>query len=76
MKDLDYYSGLPYRAVAEPVLDEHGERLWRARLEEIPSLQGFGETEDEAVADLRERFIEYIGWRLDMGLDIPEPDIP
>jgi hypothetical protein len=75
MKDLDYYSGLPYRAIAAPATDEQGDRYWRAWLEEIPGMQGAGDSEDDALVDLRERFIEYIRWRIDMGLDIPEPDV-
>lgn len=75
MKDLEYYSGLPYRAVAAVLADEQGDRHWQACLEEIPGLRGVGDSEDDAVADLRERFIEYVRWRIGMGLDIPEPDV-
>lgn len=73
MKDLEYYSALPYRAGATPVVDERGDRHWRAWIEEIPGLEGIGESEEEALADLRERFVDYVCLRIDLGLDIPEP---
>ena len=73
MKDLGYYQALPYRAVVTEVADQEGDRLWRAALAEIPAVTGAGETEDEALEDLRDRFEEYVRWRLDHGLDIPEP---
>jgi predicted RNase H-like HicB family nuclease len=73
MKDLDYYRGLPYTAVAAEVADEEGDRIWRAALVEIPTVVGLGTTGEEALEDMRDRFEDYARWCLDHGLDIPEP---
>ncbi len=73
MKDLDYYESLPYHAVWEHVATPGGDWYWRVHLQEIPAVSGMGATEDEALGDLRERFEEYVRFRLDLGLDIPEP---
>ncbi len=73
MKDLDYYESLPYHAVWEHVATAGGEWYWQVHLQEIPAVSGMGATEDEALGDLRDRFEEYVRFRLDEGLDIPEP---
>jgi predicted RNase H-like HicB family nuclease len=73
VKDLDYYSRLPYTLTVSEVVEADGERRWQARLAEIPTLSGHGQSEDEALADLRQNFADYVRWRLDMSLDIAEP---
>ena len=73
VKDFDYYAGLPYHAVWEYVGTPDGDWYWQVRLREIPAVVGMGSGEDEALAELRERFGEYVRFRIDEGLDIPEP---
>jgi predicted RNase H-like HicB family nuclease len=73
MKDLDYYEGLPYQAVWEHAVTADGDRYWRVHLQEIPAVAGLGTTEEEALEQLRERFEEYVRFRVDEGLDISEP---
>ncbi len=73
MKDLDYYEGLPYRAVWEHAASADGDWYWRVHLQEIPAVAGLGTTEEEALEQLRERFEEYVRFHVDEGLDIPEP---
>lgn len=73
MKDLEYYESLPYHAVWEHVTTADGDWYWQVHLQEIPAVAGMGTTEDEAFGELRERFEEYVRFRLDEGLDIPEP---
>jgi predicted RNase H-like HicB family nuclease len=74
MKDLDYYRDLPYHAVWEHVATADGDRYWQVHLREIPSVAGMGSTENDALDELRERFEEYVRFRLDEGLQIPEPE--
>lgn len=74
MKDYGYYESLPYHAVVVRSVTPDGEVFWRASLREIAGLSASGATEDEALMELRERFEQYILWRLDLGLDIPEPE--
>jgi predicted RNase H-like HicB family nuclease len=73
MKDVYYYESLPYHAVWEHVTTVDGDRYWQVYLREIPTAAGMGSTEDEALVELRERFEEYVRFRLDEGLDVPEP---
>jgi predicted RNase H-like HicB family nuclease len=74
MKDLDYYEGLPYRAVWEHAAAGDGDWYWQVSLHEIPAVVGLGTTEDEALEELRERFEQYVRFHIDEGLDIPEPE--
>ncbi len=73
MKDLEYYSRLPYTFAVSELVEADGERLWQAQLAEIPTLSGHGQSEAEALADLRQSFEDYVRWRLDMSFDIAEP---
>ncbi len=73
MKDFDYYEDLPYHAVWEHVATADGDWYWQVHLREIPAVAGMGTSEEDALADLRERFEEYVRFHLDEGLEIPEP---
>ena len=74
MKDYGYYESLPYHVDLERLVSSDGDVFWRASVREIGGLSASGATEDEALMELRERFEQYILWRLDLGLDIPEPE--
>lgn len=72
MKDLSYYRQQPYERVLE-FRFEGDERYLLYRLREIPAIAGDGVTKDEALANLRDAFDDYITWALEEGLRIPEP---
>jgi predicted RNase H-like HicB family nuclease len=74
MKDLGYYRGLPYEREWLPRDDESG-RYFVVRLREIPEIYGTGFTRQAALAALNSAFDDQIMWCLDMGVDVPEPNL-
>ena len=73
MRRVDASTRMRYHPQWRHVSDGDGDWYWQVRLREIPSLVGMGGSRDEAADDLRERFEDYVRWRLDMGLDVPQP---
>jgi len=67
-KDLAYYLGLPFRIEIE---EEDG--AYFARHPDLPGCAGDGETADEAIRDLKNAREIWTKARLDLGLDVPEP---
>jgi len=72
MATLEHYRRLPYERSLE-FREENGERYFLCRLVDIPEVAGDGATKEEAVENLRRCFDDFIEWRLEDGLAIPEP---
>jgi predicted RNase H-like HicB family nuclease len=75
MPDLDFFRRLPYRR-EWVTRDDDGDRYFVVRLVDIPGVYGYGGDRHEAVRHLREAFDDYVTWRLDEDLPIPEPSGP
>jgi len=71
-RDLAYYRRQPYQRVWE-TRDDAGERYFLVRFREFPRIAGDGVTRAEALGHLRQAFDDFITWRIEDGLDIPEP---
>ena len=69
--DLAYYLALPYERVWQN-RDDDGEYLL-VSLGEIPEVRGWGHTQAEAEAYLVMALEDYLTWRLEEQLPIPEP---
>lgn len=74
-KDLAYYLALPYERVWER-RDDDGDRYIVVSLRQIPGVCAWGRSEPEAKEHLTEAFEDYLTWRLEESLPIPEPDGP
>jgi predicted RNase H-like HicB family nuclease len=70
-KTLDDYRRQPYERTFE--IREEGSRYFLYRIKEIPIVAGDGATKDEALANLRTAFDDYVTWALEENLAIPEP---
>jgi predicted RNase H-like HicB family nuclease len=71
VKDLDYYSKLPYTIVLEKY-DDQG-TYWVARVLELPHCLIHGDTPEEALKEIEEVKMEWIESNLEDGLPVPEP---
>ena len=71
-RDLAYYRRQPYRRIWE-TREEIGERYFIVRIAEFPRIAGDGVTRAEALGHLRDAFDDFIAWRLEDGLEIPDP---
>lgn len=75
MKDLNYYLGLPYKIEIQKIPEHEGGGYCAM----IPDFKGYalfygdGETEAEAIAELKEAFKITLESMLGRGLNIPEP---
>ena len=72
VKNLEYYQSLPYERECSMRLEDGG-RYYIVRLKDIPAVAGDGETLDEASADLRSAFDEFVTAWLAAGTSIPLP---
>lgn len=75
MKSLEYYMGLNYSLEVRPMRDFDDSIYFVAKYKELDGLEGVGETEQEAINDLK---IAKEGWfelSLKRGFEIPEPII-
>ncbi len=75
MTTLEHYRSQPYQRVFEIRCDA-GERYFLYRIVEIPTIAGDGLTKDEALANRRSAFDDYVTWALEEDLDIPQPARP
>ena len=73
VKDLEYYSKLPYTIVLEKWDDGNGP-YWVARVLELPHCLIHGDTPEEAVKEIQEVKMDWIMSNLEDGLPIPEPE--
>lgn len=71
-RDLAYYRRQPYQRLWE-TREDAGERYFVVRIAEFPRIAGDGATRSEALTHLREAFDDFIAWRIEDGLDIPDP---
>ena len=71
-RDLAYYRRQPYQRMWE-TREDAGERYFVVRIREFPRIAGDGVTKSEALANLRQAFDDFIAWRIEDELDIPEP---
>ena len=71
-RDLAFYRRQPYQRLWE-ARHEAGERYFLVRIKELPRVIGDGATRAEAAAHLRGAFDDFVTWRLEDSLDIPEP---
>lgn len=71
VKDLEYYSKLPYTIILERH-DDQGS-YWVARVAELPYCLIHGNTPEEAIREIEDVKIDWIKSNLEDGLPIPEP---
>jgi predicted RNase H-like HicB family nuclease len=71
-RDLAYYRRQPYQRLWE-TREEVGERYFIVRIAEFPRIAGDGSSRSEALLRLREAFDDFVEWRLEDGLEIPDP---
>ena len=67
-KDKAYYLSLPYKAIVEKIYG-----CFVAHYAEYPKITGVGDSEDEAISELREAFECLVDDCLDSGEAIREP---
>ncbi|MGG7047978.1 MULTISPECIES: type II toxin-antitoxin system HicB family antitoxin [unclassified Campylobacter] len=72
MKDLSYYLALPYEILVRPLSPEEGGG-YLARYKNYPLVMGDGESEAEAIADVKKAFEFVIASDLAEGKAIQEP---
>ena len=71
-KDLAYYMGLPYHFTVHREENSDG-RYWAARVAEVPTISGSGDTPEAALASVRDSLEIWIEDALGDGVAIPEP---
>lgn len=69
IKDKNYYMNLPYKMVIQRFEDE-----FEAHYIEYPKVVGLGNTEEEAIKELKDLFEDMIEVLLRDGLEIKEPE--
>ena len=67
-KTAHYYRRLPYTRRVEPL-------CYRAWIEELPSIEICGDSQEDALARLRDIFDDCIETMIEAGDDIPEPNL-
>ena len=72
IKNIDYYSKLPYTVIVEQWDDGQGV-YFVARIAELPHCLIHADTPEEATKEIQEVKIEWIKSNLERGLPIPEP---
>ena len=71
-KDLEYYLALPYEILVRPLSKEEGGG-YLARYKDFPYIMGDGESEAQAISDVKKAFAFCIETDLKEGVKIPEP---
>lgn len=74
IKNLDYYMALPYEILVRPLTKEEGGGYF-ARYKDFPFVMGDGETETQALEDVKKAFKSAIMVMLENNDQIPEPII-
>lgn len=75
MKNLEYFMGLNYSLEVKPMYDFDDSIYFVAKYKELDGLEGVGETEQEAIDDLKSAKEGWFELGLEMGVKIPEPII-
>lgn len=73
MKNVNYYYNLPYNLEIKPEFDYDGSLYFIASYQELEGLVGVGDTQVEAMKDLKEASYGWFEWMLELGEVIPEP---
>lgn len=71
-KNLEFYAGLDYKIVLTPLSGEDGGG-WHAEHPELPGCASDGETLEEALENLKDARRAWLGFALEKGWEIPEP---
>ena len=74
IKNLDYYMALPYKILVRPLTKEEGGGYF-ARYKDFPFVMGDGETETQALEDVKKAFKGAIMVMLENNDQIAEPVI-
>lgn len=72
IKNLEYYMSLPYEVIIRPLAKEEGSGYF-ARYKDFPFVMGDGETETQALEDVKKAFKGAIMVMLENNDTIPEP---
>ncbi|MFC2491428.1 type II toxin-antitoxin system HicB family antitoxin [Campylobacter curvus] len=72
-KDLNYYLNLPYKIIVKKLTKEEGGGYF-ARYKDYPYIMGDGESEAEAIADVKSAFSGAVELMLAEGDFIREPE--
>lgn len=73
MKDLEYFMNLNYNLEVKSMRDFDDSTYFVATYKELDGLEGVGETEEEAITDLKIAKEAWFEVSLDLGVNIPEP---
>lgn len=72
-KDLAYYRALPYTRRID-LEEEGGQQYFVASVVELPGCFAVGQTREDAIANLKTVFDDWIQAKLAWGSPIPEPE--
>ena len=72
-RTLEEYLDLPYAITVIPDVDEHGNMVWVAEVDDLPGCVSQGATGQEASERVREAMRDWIAVALEDGVPIPEP---
>jgi antitoxin HicB len=72
-KTVDYYMSLPYPILLTPLSEEDGGG-WLAEIPLLPNCISDGETEAEALVNVRDAMRGWLSVRIKHGDPIPEPE--
>ncbi|HHQ5148532.1 TPA: type II toxin-antitoxin system HicB family antitoxin [Staphylococcus aureus] len=73
MKDIKYYMNLKYNLDVSVEVDFDDSEYYIAKYKELDGLIGTGDTEFDAINELKEIKEEWFEWNLELGREIPEP---
>lgn len=72
MKNVEYYTSLPYTTIIEAINDESG-FYYTGRIMEFEGCLADGDTKEEALQSLQEAMELWIETKLANGFEVPEP---
>lgn len=72
MKSVEYYMGLPYNYIIQPITDESGYYFY-AHVLELDGCQSTGDSFEEAYENLRDAMKGWLETKLENGFDVPLP---
>lgn len=72
MKNINYYMGLPYNFIIQPINDESGSYYY-AHILEFDGCQSTGETFEEAFNNIKDAMRGWIETKIEGGFEVPLP---
>jgi len=73
-KNVSYYMSLPYTFIVQPYQEpDEGEFYYISKILELDGCISDGETQEEALANLREAMGGWLEAKLENGFEVPEP---